>query len=76
MNDALKNIFNPDRKVTIFGTVKQRLSGSRYIVEDVLGNIVPAQSSDYYPTGASVRVEDGVIVGRGALNGEHRVYEV
>ena len=76
MDIALKNIFKPDRTTSSYCTVVRRLSTTRYEVEDGTGRTRFAESTNFYPPGASVIVQEARIIGRGNSAGKHRVYEV
>lgn len=76
MLDVLKNIFDPGITTTIYATVSERISATRYRVVDAVGNELFVQSDSFYPVGANIRVENGRITGRGALEGYHKHYEV
>lgn len=72
---ALKNIFNKET-ATRYCTVVERLSATRYTVEDTAGRVAGVESTEFYPPGAPVVVQLGRIVGRGSRSGQHKVYEV
>lgn len=76
MKDFLKNIFNPETPRTNYCTVVRRTTTTKYEVSDRIGRVSYVVSTDFYPAGTTVVVKDGRIIGRGALAGTHRVYEV
>lgn len=76
MKEVLNNIFAKNLVRTSYCTVLQRLSATRYELEDFSGRIIYAESEEFYPAGVTVIVLDNRIVGRGSLTGKHRRYEV
>ena len=72
----LKNIFAPGGTVTSYCLVLQRRSSTRYDVIDATGRTTFADSTDFYPPGVGVVVQNGRIIGRGSAAGKHKFYEV
>lgn len=76
MKEALQNLFGNRETVTVYATVSARISSTRYEVTDIARRISYAEATDFYPTGVSVVIQDGRIVGPGSRAGKHRIYEV
>jgi hypothetical protein len=76
MKKALNNIFAESSPRTSYGTISRRLSGTKYELRDSAGRIRYAESTDYYPAGAEVVVQDGRIVSQGRAAGKPKIYEV
>jgi hypothetical protein len=75
-SQVLKNIFAPEEIKTSYVIVIERMSSTKYKVEDMAGRTKYVESSSYYPPGTTVAVQDKKITGRGNSAGMHRVYEV
>lgn len=74
--EFLKNIFEPGKTTTGYCRVVRRLSTTKYEVTDATGRVKFAESTDFYPAGVSVIIQDGRIIGRGSAAGKHKTYEV
>ncbi|MFT5728756.1 MAG: hypothetical protein ACI8PB_002912 [Desulforhopalus sp.] len=73
---TLKNIFAPAEIKTSYVIVIERISSTKYKVEDMSGRIKYVEAASYYPPGAMVVVQGKQIIGRGNSAGKHRTYEV
>lgn len=76
MKDALTNLFKTPGPTTTLATVVKPLSTTRYEVVDAAGKTSFASSSDFYPVGAGVIIQDGIIIGAGIRAGSIKTYEV
>lgn len=71
MKHALKNIFAKTEVKTSVGEVVRRLSRVRVEVIDQMGRtkIVEVDSGSFYPVGAKVVMQDGVVTGSAGVLG-------
>lgn len=76
MQTVLKNMFQQDEPKTSYCTVTRRLSAVRYEVLNAAGRVLFAESTDFYPAGSTVVIQNGRIIGPGMRAGQHRYYEV
>lgn len=74
--DTIKKMFKDDGPRTLYAEVVGRVGTGRVKVRDVAGRELVVQSTAFWPAGSKVRIEDGVITGRGVLAGKHKHYEV
>jgi len=77
IKNMLNNLFKPTEQRTMYGKIKSRLDAGMYeIEEDHTGQIYQAYSTDFYPPGVLVMIQDGIILRRGKRAGTHKHYEV
>ncbi len=75
-NIFLKNLFSPVVPSQISATVKKRLEGGKYEVEDDSGNVFPVYTSSIWSPSERVIVQNGRIVSKaGSISGIN-VYQV
>jgi len=75
MKEILRNIFEDRATRTKYLKVYKRLSATRYELTDDADRIHYAESTDFYPPGTSVIVQNDMIVRPAGRSVRPKVYE-
>lgn len=75
MKDVLKNIFEDRGTRTRYLKISKRLSATRYELTDDADRIHYAESTDFYPPGTNVIVQNDIIIRPRGRSDKPKVYE-
>jgi hypothetical protein len=76
MRKQVKKILKPEKTVTRYGTVSERISARRFKVKDDNDFEFFANADTDWGLGAKVIVQNGFIIGTGARTGTYKHYQV